>query len=79
LKTENNEDLGFTFEIKKDSSVVINHNGRYATKFSKNKAVQVQSQLDILDFDGQQQLMARLTGNYKHGNERLAKQHPRNR
>jgi hypothetical protein len=26
-----------------------------------------------------QQLMARLTGQYKHGNERVARQHPRNR
>ena len=26
-----------------------------------------------------QQLMARLTGNYKRGNERTAKNHPRNR
>ena len=26
-----------------------------------------------------QQLMARVTGNYKRGNERVARQHPRNR
>ena len=26
-----------------------------------------------------QPLMARITGNYKHGNERLAGEHPRNR
>jgi hypothetical protein len=26
-----------------------------------------------------QPLMARLTGNYKHGNERLASDHPRNK
>ncbi|MBK6594951.1 MAG: hypothetical protein IPG23_20820 [Burkholderiales bacterium] len=26
-----------------------------------------------------QQLMARVTGNYKHGNERTASSHPRNR
>ncbi|MFI5892250.1 hypothetical protein ACIA5D_19300 [Actinoplanes sp. NPDC051513] len=25
-----------------------------------------------------QELMARITGNYKHGNERTAKKHPRN-
>ncbi|WP_103339153.1 hypothetical protein [Amycolatopsis sp. CA-126428] len=29
--------------------------------------------------DDQQQLMARVTGNYKHGNERRAREHPRNR
>jgi len=26
-----------------------------------------------------QDLMARITGQYKHGNERMGKQHPRNR
>jgi len=31
------------------------------------------------DFIDQQQLMARLTGNYKRGNEKTAKTHPRNR
>ena len=29
--------------------------------------------------DDQQLLMARVTGNYKHGNERRAREHPRNR
>jgi hypothetical protein len=29
--------------------------------------------------DDPQELMARLTGNYKRGNERMAKNHPRNR
>ena len=34
--------------------------------------------VDVED-DDPQELMARLTGNYKHGNERLGKDHPRNR
>lgn len=34
--------------------------------------------LDEVD-DDPQGLMARWTGNYKHGNERMAKQHPPNR
>lgn len=29
--------------------------------------------------DDEQQLMARVTGNYKRGNERVAREHPRNR
>ena len=33
---------------------------------------------DVEDQDPQE-LMARVTGQYKHGNERTAKQHPRNR
>ena len=79
MDAEDREDLGFKYEAKKDGSLAIHHNGKYATKFSKHKSAQVLSQLDVLDFAAQQQLMARLTGNYKHGNEREAKQHPRNR
>jgi hypothetical protein len=35
----------------------------------------------LIDVDSgdPQELMARLTGNYKHGNEQTAKKHPRNR
>jgi len=32
-----------------------------------------------VDTGDPQELMARLTGNYKHGNERMAKHHARNR
>jgi hypothetical protein len=73
------DDLGFTFVESKDGSVSIYHDGQFATKFRKNKAAQILSQFDVMDFDEQQQLMARLTGNYKHGNERVAKNHLRNR
>jgi hypothetical protein len=34
--------------------------------------------VDVQDRDPQE-LMARLTGNYKRGNERMGKNHPRNR
>jgi hypothetical protein len=73
------EDLGFTFEEAKDGALSIYHGGMFATKFRKSKAAQVLSQLDSMDFHDQQQLMARLTGNYKHGNERVAKNHIRNK
>jgi len=35
--------------------------------------------IEVLVLDEQQQLMARLTGNYKRGNEKLAKGHNRNK
>jgi hypothetical protein len=35
--------------------------------------------IDGATFAEQQQVMARITGNYRRGNERLAKNHPRNR
>ncbi|MEO7269847.1 MAG: hypothetical protein ABIW49_11640 [Knoellia sp.] len=35
--------------------------------------------LEDVEAGDDQELMARVTGNYKHGNERTAKNHPRNR
>jgi hypothetical protein len=37
------------------------------------------AEIESADEADLQQLMARLTGNYKRGNERSAKNHPRNR
>lgn len=66
---------GFEYVTRKDGTVVINHNGRAATRLRNGRAAQF---LDEVDSDPQE-VMARWTGNYKHGNERSAKKHPRNR
>jgi hypothetical protein len=42
-------------------------------------AIDFIAEVESSDSAGAQQLMARVTGNYKHGNERLASTHPRNR
>lgn len=63
-------DLGFTFNIHKDGSVVIFHHGKLATKFNSKNGAKYAVQLGSMDFQHQQLLMARLTGNYKHGNEK---------
>lgn len=68
------DDLGFQFDEQK-SGLVIYHHGRLATRFSGKRATQISAKLSGLDEAGQQQLMARLTGNYKRGNERPAKRH----
>ena len=76
-------DLGFRFS-EKNGIVVIRHHGRVATTLRGQKAadfieeVALQAAAEVSGHE-LQQLMARLTGNYKHGNERLAKNHPRNR
>jgi hypothetical protein len=66
---------GFTYRVISDE-VVISHHGRHATTLRGTAA-----DLFIADVedDDPQELMARLTGNYKHGNERTARDHPRNR
>lgn len=69
-----NRPSGFAYKPVGDD-VVISHNGRRATTLRGPAATQFLA--DVEDGDPQA-LMARLTGNYKRGNERTAKNHPRN-
>ena len=72
------EDLGFTVK-EKAREYTIFHRGRKATTLRGSKAADFKHDLQELSPAELQQLMARLTGNYKHGNERVAKEHPRNK
>ncbi|KAA3596330.1 MAG: hypothetical protein DWQ06_15175 [Calditrichaeota bacterium] len=67
------EDLNFTYQIYKNGDVLIRHNGLTATTLRGKQAMKFKSQIETLDFAELQQIMARLTGNYKRGNERLSK------
>ncbi len=67
---------GFEYRAMADGSVRITHHGRPATTLRGRAAADF---LDEVDSGDPQQLMARVTGNYRRGNERLARQHPRNR
>lgn len=67
---------GFRFEVRKNGDVVIFHHDRLATTLRGRRAVAFLE--DAADGDSQE-LMARATGNYRRGNERLAADHPRNR
>lgn len=55
--------------------MVITHHGRVATTLRGGRAAEFLAEVD----DDPQLVMARWTGNYRRGNERTAKQHPRNR
>lgn len=57
------------------NEVVISHDGRRATTLRGGAAARFLAEVED---DDPQELMARVTGNYKHGNERTAKNHPRN-
>jgi hypothetical protein len=72
-------DLGFTWRTRKGGVVEVLHRGRVASSLGGADAAEFLSEVSALDAADAQQLMARLTGNYKRGNERLAGQHPRNR
>ena len=66
---------GFDYDQQRDGSVVITHHGRRATVVRGPRATEFLAEVDA----DPQGVMARWTGNYKRGNERTARNHPRNR
>ena len=66
---------GFEWVVR-GKEVVISHHGREAAVLRGEKARKFVQEAETSDA---QLLMARLTGNYKRGNERTGKSHPRNR
>ena len=83
MRDDDATDLGFTFRKRKNGDVDILHHGRSASTLRGADAVKFMQAVAASEGGGShadaQQLMSRITGNYKHGNERTAKQHPRNR
>ncbi|MBB1243911.1 hypothetical protein GL263_10130 [Streptomyces durbertensis] len=67
---------GFSYSEQADGTVVITHHGRVATRLRGPRAAEFLTEVARSDA---QLVMARWTGAYKHGNERAARQHPRNR
>ncbi|MFL6077920.1 MAG: hypothetical protein ACJ73S_31535 [Mycobacteriales bacterium] len=67
---------GFAYTTRADGSVVITHHGRHATTLRGHRAADFLAEIDSAD---PQHTMARWTGNYRRGNERTARHHPRNR
>lgn len=77
--TEDPTDLGFSYRRRKNGDVDILHHGRVAATLRGRDATAFLAGAPDPTHPDAQQLMARLTGNYKRGNERLAASHPRNR
>ncbi|MEV7633515.1 hypothetical protein AB0N64_14035 [Microbacterium sp. NPDC089318] len=65
---------GFQHLVRGDEVVILHHGIRAAT-LRGAKAVDF---LSCIDSEDPQPLMARLTGDYRRGNERVARRHPRN-
>jgi hypothetical protein len=55
---------------RRGDEVVITHRGRAATVLRRAAAERFLLRMAGLDVDGAQKLMARVTGNFKRGNER---------
>ncbi|MET9557072.1 hypothetical protein [Streptomyces sp. NPDC006645] len=67
---------GFGYERHADGSVVITRRGRVASTL---RGARAEKFLDQVAGGDAQLVMARWTGAYKFGNERTARDHPRNR
>ncbi len=70
---------GFSYVVRASGEVVIHHRGTLATTLRGDAAAEFVAEVEAGDDADAQELMARVTGNYRRGNERTAKQHPRNR
>jgi hypothetical protein len=70
------EPAGFRFTQRSDGTVIVTHEGRHAATLRGRRAAAFLSEVAAGD---EQLVMARWTGNYKRGNERVAAEHPRNR
>ena len=73
------DDLGFSYRLLKTGEVQVLHYKKLAAILRGRQAQAFLAEVESGDEVDLQQLMARLTGNYKRGNERTAKNHPRNR
>ena len=69
---------GFSYKTRKNGEVVITHHGKRAATLRGDVAQDFLADMADAMPEEQQEEMARLTGNYRRGNERLAKEHPRN-
>lgn len=72
------DDLGFSWRLAPDGAILISFKGRVVTTLKKAKAADFLAEAEGASSGELQQLLARLTGQFKHGNERVAKRHPRN-
>jgi hypothetical protein len=72
VKPPTDADLGFTFRRGKDESVAISRDNRVVTILRGRSAQRFLLKAATASLAAQQQMMARATGNYKRGNERVA-------
>ncbi len=71
-------DLGFRWRASPRGEVLIHRDGRLVTTLRGRAAERFLDEVEGADTEVAQQLCARVTGNYRRGNEREARNHPRN-
>ena len=70
------EAQGFAYVVRKSGDVVVTHHGATAAVLRGRAAERFLAEVERSD--DPQLTMARVTGNYRRGNERTAARHPRN-
>lgn len=65
-----NKPEGYTFQATQSGMVTIWHHGRRAIQLGKKDAIKFLAFCESATSEEQQHRMARLTGNYKRGNEK---------
>jgi hypothetical protein len=68
--TDSLADEPFSHHTRADGTIVVSYRGAPVTLLRGRAADRFATRMDGADADAAQQLMARVTGNFKHGNER---------
>ncbi|WP_090978447.1 hypothetical protein [Paenibacillus sp. CF384] len=63
----------FTYRVTKDNKVFISYMGRQVTSLAGKEADKFLSRISGVDFKTAQLAMAKVTGNFKRGNEKDSK------
>jgi len=67
------DDDVFTYKITKDKKVFISYENKHVTTLSGKKAEEFIKRIDNAEGKDAQLIMAKVTGNFKRGNEKLFK------
>jgi hypothetical protein len=71
------ESMPFSYATRSDGTIVISYRSAPVTILRGRSAERFTTRMTDADASAAQQLMARATGNFKHGNERDGKRSPR--
>ena len=68
----------FAYTVRKDGSVAVTHGGRTVSVIAGKDAARLIAKLSNASAQDVQLALAKITGNFKRGNERAAGSHSRN-
>lgn len=71
--------MNFTYKSLSDHELIIHYNGSEIKRLKGVNASQTIHKLEAASTEEVQLILAKITGNFKRGNERQSRNHPRNR